>query len=95
MIPAAIGIFLVAYAFIATERIDRVAAALGGVAAMTVLGIVDADGAFFDQDTGVDWNVVFLLFGMMVIVGVLKQTGLFEYLARGRRGPRAAGRPGC
>lgn len=78
---AAVGVFLVAYAFIATERIDRVAAALGGVAAMTVLGLVDADSAFFDHDTGVDWNVVFLLFGMMVIVGVLKQTGLFEYLA--------------
>ena len=78
---AAIGVFLVAYAFIATERIDRVAAALGGVAAMTVLGLVDADSAFFDHDTGVDWNVVFLLFAMMVIVGVLKQTGLFEYLA--------------
>ncbi|SDC26109.1 SLC13 family permease [Nocardioides lianchengensis] len=78
---AAIGVFLVAYAFIATERIDRVAAALGGVAAMTLLGLVDADSAFFDHDTGVDWNVVFLLFGMMVIVGVLKQTGLFEYLA--------------
>lgn len=78
---AAIGVFLVAYAFIATERIDRVAAALGGVAAMTLLGLVDADSAFFDHETGVDWNVVFLLFGMMVVVGVLKQTGLFEYLA--------------
>jgi Na+/H+ antiporter NhaD/arsenite permease-like protein len=78
---AAIGVFLVAYAFIATERIDRVAAALGGVAAMTVLGLVDADSAFFDHETGVDWNVIFLLFGMMVIVGVMKQTGLFEYLA--------------
>lgn len=78
---AAIGVFLVAYAFIATERIDRVAAALGGVAAMTLLGLVDADSAFFDHETGVDWNVVFLLFGMMVIVGVLKQTGLFECLA--------------
>jgi Na+/H+ antiporter NhaD/arsenite permease-like protein len=78
---AVVGVFLVAYAFIATERIDRVTAALGGVAAMTLLGLVDADSAFFDHETGVDWNVVFLLFGMMVIVGVLKQTGLFEYLA--------------
>lgn len=78
---AAVGVFLVAYAFIATEKIDRVAAALGGVAAMTLLGLVDADSAFFAHDTGVDWNVIFLLFGMMVIVGVLKQTGVFEYLA--------------
>ena len=78
---AAISIFIVSYALIATERVHRVAAALGGVAAMIVIGLVDAETAFFDQQTGVDWNVIFLLFGMMVIVGVLKQTGLFEFLA--------------
>ena len=78
---AAVSIFIVSYALIATERVHRVAAALGGVAAMTVIGLVDARTAFFDQHTGIDWNVIFLLFGMMVIVGVLKQTGLFEFLA--------------
>jgi Na+/H+ antiporter NhaD/arsenite permease-like protein len=81
IVAACIAVFLVTYAFIATEKIDRVAAALGGVAAMTVLGLVDADSAFFDHETGIDWNVIFLLFGMMVIVGILKQTGLFEFLA--------------
>ncbi len=78
---AAISIFIVSYALIATERVHRVAAALGGVAAMIAIGLVDAETAFFDQHTGIDWNVIFLLFGMMVIVGVLKQTGLFEFLA--------------
>ena len=78
---AAISIFIVSYALIATERVHRVAAALGGVAAMIVIGVVDAETAFFDHETGIDWNVIFLLFGMMVIVGVLKQTGLFEFLA--------------
>ncbi|TWG94089.1 Na+/H+ antiporter NhaD/arsenite permease-like protein [Nocardioides sp. J9] len=78
---AAISIFIVSYALIATERVHRVAAALGGVAGMAVIGLVDAESAFFDQHTGIDWNVIFLLFGMMVIVGVLKQTGLFEFLA--------------
>ena len=77
----AIGVFVVAYVFIATEKVHRVAAALGGVAAMTLIGLVDADTAFFDRETGVDWNVIFLLFGMMVIVGILKHTGLFEFLA--------------
>jgi Na+/H+ antiporter NhaD/arsenite permease-like protein len=78
---AAVGVFGVAYALIATEKVHRVAAALGGVAAMTLLGLVDADSAFFDHATGIDWNVIFLLFAMMVIVGVLKHTGLFEFLA--------------
>lgn len=78
---AALSIFIVSYALIATERVHRVAAALGGVAGMTVIGLVDAHSAFFEEETGIDWNVIFLLFGMMIIVGVLKQTGLFEFLA--------------
>ena len=78
---AALSVFIVSYALIATERVHRVAAALGGVAAMVVLGLVDAETAFFEEHTGVDWNVIFLLFGMMIIVGVLKQTGVFEFLA--------------
>jgi Na+/H+ antiporter NhaD/arsenite permease-like protein len=60
--------------------VDRVPAALGGVAALAVVGVVDAETAFFAKNTGIDWNVIFLLFGMMIIVSVLKQTGLFEYL---------------
>ena len=48
---------------------------------MLALGIVDAEHAFFSHETGIDWNVIFLLFGMMIIVGVLRQTGVFEYIA--------------
>jgi Na+/H+ antiporter NhaD/arsenite permease-like protein len=81
VVLAAVAIFAVTYAFIATEKVHRVAAALGGVAAMTAIGLVDADSAFFSTETGIDWNVIFLLFGMMVIVGILKHTGLFEFLA--------------
>src|SRR4051794_16391268 len=74
-------VFATAYVLIATERIHRVAAALSGAAAMVVLGVVDAQVAFFSERTGVDWNVIFLLLGMMIIVGVLRETGVFEYLA--------------
>ena len=76
-----VAVFVAAYVLIATERIHRVAAALGGAAAMVLLGVVDARVAFFSEKTGVDWNVIFLLLGMMVIVSVLKQTGVFEYVA--------------
>ena len=78
---AAVVVFVVSYGLIATEKVHRVAAALGGVAGMILLGIVGADSAFFDRTTGVDWNVVFLLFGMMVIVSILRHTGLFESIA--------------
>jgi Na+/H+ antiporter NhaD/arsenite permease-like protein len=89
---AAIGVFTVAYVLIATERIHRVTAALGGAGVMLALGITDAQTAFFSTESGIDWNVVFLLLGMMVIVGVLRQTGVFEYLAIWAA-KRARGRP--
>jgi len=73
--------FVGAYILIATERIHRVAAALGGAAFMVLLGVVDAETAFFSEETGVDWNVIFLLLGMMIIVSVLKQTGVFDFMA--------------
>ena len=87
-----IAAFVAAYVLIATERIHRVAAALSGAAAMVVIGVVDAHVAFFSEETGVDWNVIFLLLGMMIIVSVLKQTGVFEYLAIWAA-KRARGRP--
>ena len=78
---AACVIFLGAYVLIATEKVNRVAVALGGAALMLVLRITDAHHAFFDEATGIEWNVVFLLLGMMVIVGVLRPTGVFEFVA--------------
>jgi len=77
----AIAVFVAAYIFIATERIPRVAASLGGAALMVVIGATGAEEAFFAEETGIDWNVIFLLLGMMIIVSVLRQTGLFEFLA--------------
>jgi Na+/H+ antiporter NhaD/arsenite permease-like protein len=48
---------------------------------MVLIGVVDAHVAFYSERTGIDWNVIFLLLGMMVIVSVLKQTGVFDFLA--------------
>ncbi len=73
--------FVAAYVLIATERIHRTAAALVGAAAMVLLGAANAETAFFSEETGVDWNVIFLLLGMMVIVSIVRRTGVFEYLA--------------
>ena len=81
--PAAIAItvFVIAYALIASDRINKTLVALCGAGIVLALGIVDAEHAFFSHETGIDWNVIFLLFGMMIIVGVLRQTGVFEYIA--------------
>lgn len=77
----AIGVFVIAYVLIATEKFSRIAIALGGAAAMVIIGATDADKAFYSHATGIDWNVIFLLLGMMIIVGVVHKTGLFEFLA--------------
>jgi len=77
---------------IATEWVHRVRAALGGAAAMFLLGATTRQEAFFSAETGIDWTVILLLFGMMVVISVVKQTGLFEYLAIWA-GKRARGRP--
>ncbi|MGW0548786.1 SLC13 family permease [Streptomyces altiplanensis] len=78
---AALVVFVGAYALIISEKVHRVAAALGGAGLMLAIGATDDKSAFYSEHSGVDWNVVFLLLGMMMIVGVLKKTGMFEYLA--------------
>lgn len=78
---ASLAVFAGVYALIITEWVHRVAAALGGAGLMLAIGATDDKAAFFSTHSGVDWNVIFLLTGMMMIVGVLRRTGLFEYLA--------------
>jgi Na+/H+ antiporter NhaD/arsenite permease-like protein len=92
MTIAAVAVFVGVYALIATERVHRVVAALAGAAVMLVLQIIDAEDAFHGVDTGVDWEVIFLLLGMMLVVAVVRRTGLFEYLAIWSA-KRARGRP--
>lgn len=88
----AVAVFVAAYVLIVTERVHRVAAALGGAIAMLLIGAADAHTAFFSEATGIDWNVIVLLLGMMLIVAVLQRTGLFDYLAIWAS-KRARGRP--
>ena len=77
----AIVVFVVAYVLIATERVPKSAAALGGAGVVLGLGVVGSADAFYSSHTGVDWDVVALLLGMMIIVGILRRTGVFEYTA--------------
>ncbi|WP_187683390.1 ArsB/NhaD family transporter [Nocardia wallacei] len=78
---AAVVVFAVAYVLIATERIHKTTAALGGAAIVLAFGVVDSADSFFSHETGIDWDVIFLLLGMMIIVGILRQTGVFEFTA--------------
>lgn len=80
-VSLALIIFGLAYLIIVTERIHKTIVALSGAALMIGLGVVTQDEAFYSHEFGVDYNVVFLLIGMMVIVNIVRETGLFEVLA--------------
>jgi len=77
----AVVVFVVAYALIASDRINKTLVALAGAAIVVMLPIVNSDDVFYSHETGIDWDVIFLLLGMMIIVSVLRQTGVFEYIA--------------
>ena len=81
MTVIAVVVFVVAYVLIATEWTHKLLAALGGAAVLLALGVTDSEHAFYSHDTGIDWDVIFLLLGMMIIVGILRRTGVFEYIA--------------
>ncbi len=84
----ALVVFTAVYVLIAFEMVHRTLAALLGAA--VILVITHTAGTFDDAFKvltyeqalhAVDWNVIFLLMSMMVIVGVLKMCGLFQWLA--------------
>jgi Na+/H+ antiporter NhaD/arsenite permease-like protein len=74
------AVFVIAYALITTERFKTMVA-LAGAVAVFFLPVINSDEVFYSRDTGIDWDVIFLLLGMMIIVSVVRQTGVFEYIA--------------
>ena len=75
------GIFLVALALIVSEKIHKTKVALAAGALMIALPILEQHEAFYSRRFGIDYDVVFLLIGMMVLVNILARTGVFEYAA--------------
>jgi Na+/H+ antiporter NhaD/arsenite permease-like protein len=81
-------ILAVVYALIAFELMHRTLAAFLGAASILTItytaGTFNADYSilsFEDARHAIDMNVIFLLMAMMVIVGVLKKTGVFQWMA--------------
>ncbi|GIP28107.1 membrane protein [Paenibacillus sp. J23TS9] len=73
----AIAIFLIAYALIISEKIHRTIVAMIGGALMVILGIVSQEKAIHH----IDFNTLGLLIGMMIIVNITAETGLFKFVA--------------
>ena len=77
----ATGIYVLAYAAIVLERIHKTVVALAGAVLVLLFHVVNQHDAFHSETYGVDYNVIFLLIGMMLIINISKETGIFEWLA--------------
>ncbi|NRD78250.1 ArsB/NhaD family transporter [Bacillus sp. BRMEA1] len=73
----AIIVFLITYSFIITEKLHRTVIAMIGGILMILLGILDQVKALHY----IDFNTLGLLAGMMMIVGITAETGLFNFIA--------------
>ncbi|MCP4076511.1 MAG: ArsB/NhaD family transporter [Gammaproteobacteria bacterium] len=70
-------LFIVTYAVIVTEKINRAIVAGIGAGLMITLGVVNQQQAI----AGVDFNTLGLLTGMMVIVAITRRCGVFQFVA--------------
>jgi len=70
-------IFIVTYAVIVTEKINRSVVALLGAGLMISLGVLNQQTAI----SGIDFNTLGLLTGMMVIVAIARRSGVFQFIA--------------
>lgn len=73
----ALAIFTITYAVIISEKIHRTVTALAGAVLMILLGIINQEQAI----EGVDFNTLGLLIGMMIVVGIARQSGIFQAVA--------------
>ena len=86
-VAIAASILLVAYVFIATEKIPKVTIALIGGALTIFLGLVGSEkmaGDTFNPHyfiNFVDFGVIFLLVSMMIIVNIATKSGMFNWVA--------------
>ncbi|MCO7128041.1 ArsB/NhaD family transporter [Sporolactobacillus shoreicorticis] len=73
----AIIIFIIAYALIISEKIHRTIAAMTGASLLLLFGVLSQNTAI----KHIDFNTIGLLTGMMIIVSITAQTGLFKYIS--------------
>jgi len=70
-------LFLVVYGLIIWDKFHRTPVALTGAAILLLAGVLNQEEALHH----IDFNTIGLLTGMMIIVGIMRQTGIFEYLS--------------
>lgn len=76
-----VGILIVVYGLILTEKIPRVLAALIGAIATTIAGLVTGLFSFENALHFIDLETLFLIVGIFIIVEVARESGLFQFIA--------------
>lgn len=73
----AVGIFVITYLIIMSEKLNRTAVALVGAVVLLLFNVITQEQAVHH----IDFNTIGLLMGMMIIVNIMKRSGIFEYIA--------------
>lgn len=73
----AVFLFVISYIVIVTEKLHKTIIALLGASLLIIFGVITQEEAI----RFIDFNTIGLLLGMMILVSIIKQTGLFEYIA--------------
>jgi Na+/H+ antiporter NhaD/arsenite permease-like protein len=73
----ATAVFVLSYALIVSEKIHRTIVAMSGGLLLILLGVIDQEAAV----DGVDFNTLGLLIGMMIIVNIARNSGMFQFVA--------------
>ena len=73
----AIAVFLVVIVLIMTEKVHRTSAALAGAVVLLLTNVLTVDKAV----GYIDFNTIGVLVGMILFVAVIKNSGVFEYIA--------------
>ncbi|MDK2867635.1 MAG: hypothetical protein PWP51_2495 [Clostridiales bacterium] len=73
----AVGVFTITYVIIMSEKLNRTAVAMVGAFLMLILNVESQEQAI----EHIDFNTIGLLVGMMIIVNIMKKSGIFEYIA--------------
>lgn len=77
----ATAIFVSVYVLIISEKVDKTKAALLAGTLMVALSVLTQEEAFYSDRLGIDYNVIFLLIGMMIMVSIMGRSGAFGWAA--------------
>lgn len=72
-----VAVFIITFIFIISEKLNRTVAAMLGAMFLMIIRLIDQTTA----TKFIDYTTIGVLVGMMIVISIIKRTGLFQYLA--------------